>query len=108
ISLGNLSLVARVSGWIWDPDLEGPLFWLLTYPFRFLPAASLPLGLNVFAAVLDSLTLGLLERSITLLPHDRTHEQRERERSPFALLSIPNAWVAPVLAVLVCGLQLTF
>ena len=33
-------------------------------------------------------------------------EQKERRR--FAMLSIPAAWLPPVLAALVCGLQLTF
>jgi tetratricopeptide (TPR) repeat protein len=43
-----------------------------------------------------------------LLPHDRTREQRLRERSELALLSIPAAWAPPLFAALVAGLQLTF
>src|SRR5258707_1190142 len=38
----------------------------------------------------------------------RNHDQRQRELGPFSLLSIPAAWLAPVLGVLVCTLQLTF
>ena len=49
-----------------------------------------------------------LARSVALLPHDRTHEQRQKEHGEFALLSIPSAWVPPLLAALACGLQLTF
>jgi tetratricopeptide (TPR) repeat protein len=54
------------------------------------------------------LTLALLARSVALLPHDRTHEQRQKERSPSALLSIGTAWLPPLFAALVLGLQLTF
>src|ERR1019366_4835998 len=54
------------------------------------------------------LSLALLARSVALLPHDRTHEQRQMEPGRNGLLSIPAGWLPPVLAVLVCGLQLTF
>ena len=67
-----------------------------------------PLALNLFALICAVLTLALLARSVMLLPQDRTHEQRLREHSEFSLLSIRAAWLPPVLAVLVCGLQLTF
>ena len=108
VSLSSLLPVARVSGWIWQSSLTDPLYWLVTYPLHWLPAAVIPFGLNLFAAVCACLTLALLARSVSLLPHDRTKEQRIREGSPFSLLSAPVAWLAPVLAVLVCGLQLTF
>jgi tetratricopeptide (TPR) repeat protein len=62
----------------------------------------------MFAAGCAALTLALLARSVALLPHDRTNEQRLREPSEFSLLSIPTAWLPPIFAVLVCGLQLTF
>jgi tetratricopeptide (TPR) repeat protein len=68
----------------------------------------IPVALNLFSAVCAALTLALLARSVTLLPHDRTHEQRVRERSAFSFLSVRSAWVPPVLAAIVCGLQLTF
>ena len=38
VSLSSLQQVARLSGWTWQPELYGPLFWLVTYPFRWLPA----------------------------------------------------------------------
>ena len=50
----------------------------------------------------------MLARSVALLPHDRTDAQRRRERSDFSFLTIRSAWLPPVLAALVCGLQLTF
>ena len=108
VSLSSLQQVAKVSGWTWQPELYGPLFWLVTYPFRWLPAQTIPLALNAFAAVCAALTLALLARSVVLLPHDRTQEQRQQELGKSGLLSIPTAWLPPLLAALVCGLQLTF
>ncbi|HTH48206.1 MAG TPA: tetratricopeptide repeat protein, partial [Candidatus Limnocylindria bacterium] len=43
-----------------------------------------------------------------LLPHDRTREERMRGHGDNPLLHIPLAWVPPVLATLLLGLQLTF
>ena len=108
VSLSSLQQVAKVSGWTWQPELYGPFFWLITYPFRWLPAQANPLALNSFAVVCAALSLALLARSVALLPHDRTHEQRQQEQSHSGLLSMPAAWLPPVLAALVCGLQLTF
>jgi tetratricopeptide (TPR) repeat protein len=108
VSLGSLQQVARVSGWTWQPEVYGPLFWLLSYPFRWLPAHVIPFALNCFAAVCAALSLALLARSVALLPHDRTDEQRRQLAGDSALLSIRAAWLPPVLAALVCGLQLTF
>jgi tetratricopeptide (TPR) repeat protein len=106
----NCSLIfaARISGWMWQPELSSPLLFLVTHLFRWLPAAQVPVALNVFAAVCAAATLGLLARSVALLPHDRTETQRRRERSAFSFLTIGSAWLPPVLAVAVCGLQLTF
>ena len=71
VTLSSLALVTRVNGWSWQPPLVQPLLVLLTYPFRWLPAAWVPLALNVFTAVCASLTLATLARSVALLPHDR-------------------------------------
>ncbi|HVV01140.1 MAG TPA: hypothetical protein VHH88_07230, partial [Verrucomicrobiae bacterium] len=108
ISFSNLAEVARTSGWLWQPELSGPLTWLVTLPFRLLPEAIRPAGLNLFSALCAALSLGLLARSVLLWPHDRTLEQRQKEHGPFWLLSIPSAWMPAVFAVLLCGLQLTF
>jgi len=108
VSLNSLQYVAKVSGWTWQPELNGPAFWLVTYPFRWLPARAIPLALNLFTAICAAVTLALLARSVALLPHDRSRDQRQRERSAFSMLSVPAAWVPPVLAALVCGLQLSF
>lgn len=108
VSFRSLAEVMRASGWNWQPELNGPVFWLVTLPFRWLPAAAIPVALNLFAAVCAALTLALLVRTVALLPRDRTEAQRSRERSEFALLSIRAAWLPPVLAAVACGLQLTF
>jgi tetratricopeptide (TPR) repeat protein len=108
VSFSNLAQVIKASGWGWQPDIFGPLSWLVTYPIHWLPARAIPLGLNLFSAVCAALTLGLLARSVALLPQDRTEAQRARKRSEFSLLSVRTAWLPPVLAAMVCGLQLTF
>lgn len=107
VSLFNLKAVARTSGWMWQPEVYNPVAFVVTRPFHWLPTAQIPLALNVFSAVCAVLTLGLLARSVALLPHDRTDAQRRREQT-FSLLTIRNAWLPPVFAVAVCGLQLTF
>jgi tetratricopeptide (TPR) repeat protein len=108
VSLFNLTAVARTSGWLWQPQIYNPVSFAVTVPFRWLPAAQIPLALNIFSAACAALTLGLLARSVALLPRDRTDAQRKREHSPFSILTIPGAWLPPVFAVATCGLQLTF
>jgi len=108
VSFNSLLSVAKVSGWTWQPELTGPLYWALTLPLRWLPAPAIPVVVNLFSMVCAVFTLALLARSVALLPQNRTQEQREREKSQFSLLSVRGAWLPPVLAVLVLGLQLTF
>jgi tetratricopeptide (TPR) repeat protein len=108
VSQLNLGTVVQISGWAWQPQFLNPVLFLVTWPFRSLPLAEIPLALNIFSAVCAALTLGLLARSVAILPQDRTDAQRERERSDFSFLTIWSAWLPPVLAVAVCGLQLTF
>ena len=139
LSVYSLGTVARVSGWLWRPELDKPLTAALLFPFRFLPEASIPLALNLFTAVCAALTLTLLARSVALLPHDiSTKDQSKKDwrrsslglesrsigtsqgergvfltnlpNQPFSntILSTPTAWVPPLLASLLCGLQLTF
>jgi tetratricopeptide (TPR) repeat protein len=108
VSLLNLNYVAKTSGWLWQPEVINPISFLLTYPLRRLPAAEIPIALNIFTAACAALTLGLLARSVAILPQDRTEAQRKRERSDFSFLTTSSAWLPPFLAVAVCGLQLTF
>ena len=109
VTLASLAVVSKSSGWDWwTSTLYNPLLYVVHYPFRLLAPDVRPLALNFFAAVCGSLTLALLARSVALLPHDRTREQRRAEPSEFSLLSVPLAWLPPLLAVVVCGLQLSF
>lgn len=108
LTLLDMPAVARVSGWAWQPDVAQPLTFLVTYPFRWLSPAHIPMALNLFSAICAALALALLARSVAILPHDRTEAQRKRERSGFSFLTIGGAWLPPVLAVAMCGLQLTF
>jgi hypothetical protein len=62
----------------------------------------------LFSALCGALALAQLARSVALLPHDRTNDQRERINNKHSLLTIPLAWLPPIFAVLVCGLQLSF
>ena len=107
-STNSIYRISELSGWYTPRHYFAPLTFLLTYPLRWLPVAFIGTGLNLFTAGFAALALALLARSVILLPHDRTHEQRLRETSEFSLLTIPTAWLPPLFAALVCGLQLTF
>ncbi|HSA12169.1 MAG TPA: tetratricopeptide repeat protein [Candidatus Paceibacterota bacterium] len=98
VSWGNLRQVAELSGWNWRPNVFAPVTFLVTYPLRWLPASVIAPVANLLAALCAALTLAQLARSVMRLP----------ERSRFSLLAVRGAWLPPVLAVLVCGLQLTF
>ncbi len=98
ITLRNLLLAAQVAGWDWQPMASQPLLWLLTLPLRCLPAGWIPTGLNLFSAVCGAVTMGLLARSIQLLPWTR----------PW---SADNGWADKLpllLACVVCGLEFSF
>ena len=109
VTLASIPLASKITGWDWwSTTVQAPLALVLTYPFRFAPASMQPVLLNLFSAVCASGALGLLAKAVSLLPHDRTRDQRHRERSEFSLLSIPTAWVPPVLAAGALGFQLTY
>ncbi len=108
ITFGSAPTVARVLGWDWHPVVHAPLYFLLTWPVRWLPGSWQITGLSLFSAVCAALTVGLLARSVAILPHNRTRDQRHLERSDNAFLGVRANWLPPLLAALVCGLQLTF
>lgn len=98
VTINSLPLTAKVAGWDWMPMVGHPLFWLLTLPLRLLPSAWVPLGLNFFFALVAALTLGLLARSVQLMPWNWP-------------LRDENRWlrILPVLlACCVCGLEFNF
>ena len=107
VSIRSMPVVGKVTGWDWTLPTQYPLFYLLTYPARWLPLSIQPVALNVFAAVCGALSVGLLARSVALLPHDRTDDQRVRQRHSGALLSTNFAWAPVALAVAVLGFELT-
>jgi hypothetical protein len=108
VSYQGLPTLARAAGWEWQLAFHAPLHYLLTYPVRWLPAGWQVIAVNAFSMVCSLLTLAILARSVAILPHDRTRDQRQLERNEFSLLGIPGAWLPPIFAALVCGLQLTF
>src|SRR5258706_14244460 len=108
VSLYGIGPVARVSGWEWRPELSQPLASLLLYPFHQLPVRWIPLALNFFAAVCAALVLVLLARSVVLLRHHAAPADPFCKTSQTLMLSMPAAWLPPVLAGIVCGLQLSF
>ena len=105
ITLYNLDAVAKVAGWIWQPENYSPLVYLVTYPFRWLPVAVLPQSLNLFAALCGAVTVGLLARSVAILPHDRTESERQAEKSDFGFMTTKMSWLPPLLAGAVCALH---
>jgi len=107
-TFAGISSLSKAAGWDWRSNVVSPLHVILTFPIRWLPTGIQLFALNLRAAVAASLALGLLARAVALLPHDRTREQRALERSDHSMLTIRSAWLPPVLAALVCGLQLTF
>lgn len=108
VTLLNLIPVVTVSGWTWQPELSNPVRFLALLPFHLVPTVAVPLILNIFSAVCASLVLVILARSISILPHDRTETERQRERSDFSFLTGRLAIFPPILAVALTGLQLTF
>jgi tetratricopeptide (TPR) repeat protein len=107
-SLDSLMLFARTAGWSWAPDHGQPLTRALLFPFLILPAPWIPIALNILSAASAATVLALLARTVAILPHDILPLQPFKKRQPLAILSTPTAWIPPVLAAIVCGLQLSF
>lgn len=103
-----LGTLGSVGGWGLYVPVQAPLLHLLTRPLRLLPVSQQAFVLNGLAAVTAALVLALLARSVALLPFDRTLASRLRQPGPFALLSHRLAWLPPVLACALCGLERTF
>jgi tetratricopeptide (TPR) repeat protein len=98
----------RIAGWSSQPVLLSPAYFVVTYPLQWLSPPIAPIATNLFSAVCAALVLVQLARSVALLPHDRTRDQRDRTEDKNALLTFRLAWLPPVFAVLVCALGLGF
>jgi tetratricopeptide (TPR) repeat protein len=116
VTFRSLPLASQIMGWDWHPaplpwraNLQyQPLFLIFTYPLRLLPLDWRVMGLNVLTALCAALTLAILARSVRLLSHDRTNEQRVRTLGEYGLLSLRVAFVPAAFAVLLLAGQLTF
>ena len=104
----NLEAVGQASGWLWQLPYHTPLMFLVCLPLRVLPDSLYPIGANLMAGVFGAVTLGLLARSIALLPYDRTREGRIRGHADEPSLHIRFSWVPPLFAAALLGFQLTF
>jgi tetratricopeptide (TPR) repeat protein len=98
LTLSGLTLTAKLAGWDHSPLVGQPLLWLLTLPLHILPAAWVPLGVKLFAAILAAVTLGLLTRTVQLLPWDHPFDGASRYVCALPLL-LAGVW---------CGLEFSF
>ena len=109
VSLQSLGTVARLSGWLWQPELGRPLTLAFFAPLKLLPASWLPWLANFISAVCAALVLQQLARSVAILRQDVAPDGPPRKnQTGLAILTGPLAWLPPVFAVLVCGFQLGF
>jgi tetratricopeptide (TPR) repeat protein len=106
-SLSNLALLAPSSGHRFPAEPDQPLTSVVIYLFEWLPASWVPGTLNLLSACAAALALTLLARSVALLPYDQEPDSPIPAKIT-PVLSAPTAWVPPVLAAAVCGLELSF
>jgi tetratricopeptide (TPR) repeat protein len=109
ISLQSLGTVARVAGWLWQPEIGRPLAMIVFAPFRLLPEALVAVALNMVTAGCAALVLVQLARSALILRYDLAPGDllRKSKSTPLTFTG-PWAWLPVLLAVLACGLQLSF
>ena len=108
IGLQNLRPVMDAAGWSFEFPFAQPLHWILAGTLAKVTGSAFPLVANAATALTAGWVLFLLARTVALLPHDRRHEERIRETSDIALLTLPLAWVPPVLATLLLAFQYLF
>jgi len=98
VTVNSLPMTAKVAGWDGTPLVGHPLFWLLTLPLRLFPDAGVPFCLNLFSAATAALTLGVLARTIQILPWDQPRKAPPRRPGALPVL----------LACALCGLEFNF
>lgn len=105
VSLQSLETISRVCGWVWKPELLRPVTFALLSPAFLLPDGVAIICMNLASAVFGAVTLALLARSVALWPRPA---RRMRSQHKVESLSGLAALVPPVIAVLVCGLNLSY
>jgi len=98
VTANSIATVARVASWDNLPLLGQPLLWFVTLPLHLLPVAWLALAVKVQAAALAALILGLLARTLQLLPWDRTWDPAGRWTLALPVLT----------GCALCGLEFSF
>ena len=98
VTSASLPLAAALAGWDGTPLANRPLVWLLTLPLRLLPGGWIPGALNLLAATLAAATLGILTRSVQLLPWDCPPDPQKKWARRLPAL----------LACALCGLEFNF
>ncbi|MEI7731414.1 MAG: tetratricopeptide repeat protein [Verrucomicrobiota bacterium] len=108
VTFASLLKLAQIAGWDSQPVVTQPVWFLVTYPIKWVPPMFQAICLNLLTVALAAWSVMCLARSVALLPHDRTRDQRIREPNEQGLLSIRFAWVPPALAAMVLGLHRIF
>ncbi|MGA4643393.1 tetratricopeptide repeat protein [Limisphaera sp. 4302-co] len=108
LTVGNILSVAGLTGLQWQPGLASPVYTLLTWPLRGLPAGVVPVVLSAFSALCAAGVLGLLARCVALLPYDRTPLEQVVQRNEWGWLTGRRAWIPVVAACVVGGLHFPF
>jgi tetratricopeptide (TPR) repeat protein len=105
VSLQSVETIGRVSGWLWKHELLRPVTFLLLSPLGLLPDRWTIVAMNLLSAACAALVLGLLARSVVLWPRPA---RRMRSQHRVETLSGLEAFLPPLLAVVMCGLNLSF
>jgi tetratricopeptide (TPR) repeat protein len=98
VTVVSLALTAQVAGWEHAPMAGQPLLWLLMLPLHLLPAAWAWLAVKLFAAAIAALIVGVLARTVQLLPWDHPWDPAGNLAAALPVL----------LAGAVCGLEFNF
>ena len=98
VTMNSESLVTTLAGWSDNVMVGQPVLWTLTLPIRLLPAMCVPLAVKLLSALLAALIIGVLARTVQLLPWDHPWD----EISPVA------SAIPVVMACVICGLEFSF
>ena len=98
MTAGSLPLTAKLAGWDENPQVCEPLVWLLTLPLWLLPAGWIALSLKILSAAIGAAVIGVLARTVQLLPWDQPWANASRSAKTLPIL----------LACVLCGLEFGF